>query len=149
MEWKSHIVLACITCEKVILFTTEDEDLRAKAFDNGTVNLFLPTVCFSCDKAERKKVADGKSDKEITMTMWTSLSISRDFIQTWQPYLAMKAFLEGILSTSKSPESSVSLVQRDNIRDMIGPHYKIQSAVVNPSTGVAAEVHPYLQSGFF
>jgi hypothetical protein len=69
-------VLACITCKKVILLTTEDSYLQVKGYDNQTVNLFLPTVCFSCEKDKRKKVADSKSNKEISMAMWTLLSIS-------------------------------------------------------------------------
>jgi hypothetical protein len=93
--WESHIVLACITCEKVILLTTEVE-----GYDNQTVNLFLPRVCFSCEKDERKKVADSKSDKEISMAMWTSLSMSWDMIRMWQPYFAMNAYLEGDLSVA-------------------------------------------------
>jgi hypothetical protein len=74
--WKSHIVLACITCEKVILLTTEDNYLRAKGYDSQTINLFLPTVCLSCERDKRKKAADEKSDEEITTAMWTSLWIS-------------------------------------------------------------------------
>lgn len=78
-EWKSHIVLACITCEKVILFTRSNKDRKAarqtiqsvmrvipvdpdpREFNDMIINLFLPTVCSSCDK----------------LASWTSLSISR------------------------------------------------------------------------
>jgi hypothetical protein len=40
------MVLACITCENVVLLTTKDEVLRNK-------DLFLPTVCVSCENDER------------------------------------------------------------------------------------------------
>jgi len=83
-EWKSHIVLACITCEKVILFTRTDKDweaarrasekvmdlmpfeqinLHVKELGDIIVNLFIPTVCSSC----------------VGVASWTSLSMSRDF----------------------------------------------------------------------
>ena len=64
----------------------------------------------------------------------------------WQPYLAMCAYLNGDLSV-KQPE--VPLVQRDKIKDMIGSKYTIQSVSLNVGEGVPAQVHPYLQSGFF
>jgi hypothetical protein len=109
-EWKSHIVLACITCGKVILLTRTDKDRKAarrayeiiirltttpnpRKFDDRPINLFLPTVCSSCDGA----------------ASWTSLSINRSLMQTWQPYRAMNAFLEGDLSMLGSP---ISLVRR-------------------------------------
>jgi len=145
-EWKSHIVLACITCEKVILFTKPDKDQKAarktsqkfrqlitnefdpRKFDDEIVNVFLPTVCSSCDGA----------------ASWTSLPISRSFMQTWQPYLAMKACLEEDLSMIGS---SISLVHREKVTEITSSGYMIQSAVVNPSSGTAAQVQPYLQSG--
>ena len=144
--WESHIVLACITCEKVILLTTEDSYLRVEGYDEQTVNLFLPTVCFSCEKDERKKIAGSKSGEKISMAMWTSLSISWDMIRMWEPYFAMQAHLEGDLSVQ---EPRVSLVQRDKVRDMIGSAYTINSVLLNVSTGMPAQVLPYLQGGFF
>jgi hypothetical protein len=145
IHWKSYIVLTCITCEKVVLLTIKDEILRAME-NEITINVFLPTVCFSCEKDERKKVACRKSDKEITMAMWTSLSISHHIIRMWEPYNSMKSFLHGQLSL---PERKVSLVQRDRVRDAIESNYTVRSVILNPDTETAAEVLPYLQSGFF
>ena len=76
-------MLACITCEKVILLKTEDNSLRIEGYDNQIVNSFLLAVCISYEKDGRKKLADSKSDKEITMAMWTSLSISWDMVMVW------------------------------------------------------------------
>jgi hypothetical protein len=59
---------------------------------------------------------------------------------------AMKAFTEGELSV---PTTKVKLVQRDEITDMLGSHYIVQSVLVGHSTGRGVQVHPYLQSGFF
>ena len=149
-DWKSHIVLACLTCEEVILFTMTDKDLQAareplqkvigllplelvnhdyQENRGNIINLFLPTVCSSCTK----------------FSMWKSLSISKSFIQTWQPYLAMCAFLEGDLSLLGSP---ISMVHCDDIRNTVGSAYVIQSVEINPSSGAAAKVEPHLQSGF-
>jgi hypothetical protein len=147
-DWTSHIVLACITCENVILFTRLNKDQKAareasrkfmrlilvgpnthKANDR-IVDLFLPTVCSSCDGS----------------ASWTSLSISRKFMETWQPYLAMRAFLEGDLSIIGS---SISLVHHAEVIRVAGSDYKIQSVVVSPSSGAAAQAQSYLQSGFF
>lgn len=143
----SHIVLACITCENVILFTRPNKDWKAarqasqsvmrlipadldpQKFNDIAINLFLPTVCCSCDK----------------LASWTSFSISRGFMETWQPYLAMSAFLEGDLSMLRS---SISLLHRENVMEVIDSDYMIRSVVVNPSSGAAAQVQPYLQSGF-
>jgi hypothetical protein len=127
-EWKTHIGLACITCEKVILFTRPDKSMgaacqasqkvmqliTAENFVNRIINPFLLTVCSSCDRP----------------TSWTSLSISRGIIETWQPYLAINAFLEGDLSIIGS---SISLVHRDKVTEIIGSDYIIRSVEVNPS----------------
>lgn len=67
-------------------------------------------------------------------------------IETWQPYLAMRAFLEGDLSLLGS---SISLVHSEAIRKLIDADYVIQGAEVNPSSGAAAHAHPYLKGGFF
>ena len=126
-------MLACITCEKVILLTTGDNFLRVKGYDEQTINLFLPTVCFSCERDERKKVADEKSDQEITTAMWTSLPISWDMMWMWQPYSAMNAFPE---RESAYTNAEASLVQRNKIKDIIEPRFAVQSMLLNPRTGV-------------
>ncbi|KAF8848531.1 hypothetical protein BDZ45DRAFT_753729 [Acephala macrosclerotiorum] len=145
-EWKTHFVLACITREKVILFTRPDKRMTAaceasqkviqlvalglntQTIGNEIINPFLPTVRVSCDRA----------------TSWTSLSISRAFMETWQPYLAMNAFLEGDLSIIGP---STSLVRRAKVMEITGSDYMIRRMVVNPSPGITAQVQPYLQSG--
>jgi hypothetical protein len=53
----------------------------------------------------------------------------------------MNAFLEGDLSIIGS---SISLVHRDKVTEIIGSNYMIRSVEVNPSPGVAAQVQPYL-----
>ena len=65
-------------------------------------------------------------------------------MEMWQPYLAMSAFLEGDLSMIGS---SISLVRRAKVIEIAGSDCMIQSVVVNPSPGAAAQVQPYLQSG--
>jgi hypothetical protein len=137
---KAHIVLACITCENVVLFTAEAEILREKG---KTMDLFLPTVCLSCEKDERMSGAVGSSGGYAT-TLWTSLSISYGMIRMWQPFLAMNAFLGGELSV---PTTKVKLVQYDEVRDMVGSDYIIQSVLLDHKTG-RAEVHKYLHTGF-
>jgi hypothetical protein len=86
-DGKAHVVLACITCENVVLLTTKPEILREK---KQTINLFLPTVCVLCEKDEKRLVGVG-----IGLALWISLSISHNIIRTWQPFLEMRAFLEG------------------------------------------------------
>jgi hypothetical protein len=136
-DWKAQVVLACITCENVVLLTTKPEILRKKA---QTTNLFLPTVCLSCEKDERMAGTGSAT------ALWTSLSISHNIIRTWQPFLEMRAFLEGELFT---PTTKVKLAQRDEVRDKVGYEYIVRSVLLDPSPGVAIQVHPYLQSGFF
>jgi hypothetical protein len=58
-------------------------------------------------------------------------------METWQPYLAMNAFLEGNLLIIKS---LISLMHRGKVTEIIGSGYMIQSVVVNPSSGVAVQV---------
>jgi hypothetical protein len=130
------MVLACITCENVVLLTTKDEVLRDK-------DLFLPTVCVSCEKDKRIM---GNSGIGSATALWTSLSISHSIIRMWQPFLTMKAFLEGELS---EPTTKVRLVQRDEVTDKLGSNYMVQSVLLDQSTGRVVQVHPYLQSGFF
>lgn len=81
--WKAHIVLACITCENIALLKTKAEILEKKG---PSINVFLPTVCVSCEKDEMRGF--GKSGMG-------SLSISHNIIRMWQPFLEMSAFLEG------------------------------------------------------
>jgi hypothetical protein len=132
-------VLACITCENIVLLTTKPEILREEA---QTTNLFLPTVCESCEKDEWMMGPVG-SRIGSARPLWTSLSISHDIIRMWQPFLKM-AFPEGLLSASKT---NVKLVQRDEVRHKVESDYIVQS--VDCSTGHRVEVHPYLLSGFF
>jgi hypothetical protein len=131
------MVLACITCENVVLLTTKDGGFAK------TTDLFLPTVCVSCEKDERMS---GSSGVGSATALWTSLSISHSIIRTWQPFLAMKAFLEGGLS---EPTTKVKLVQRDEVRDKVRSKYMVQSVLLDHSTGRVVQVYPYLQSGFF
>ena len=148
--WKSYVVLACITCEDVILLSRADRDRKTarkpledvvnllpiklinKEYDkirqhmNG---LFLPTVCSSCSKNSN----------------WSTFSIKRGIIETWQPYLALCAFLEGDLSLLGS---AISVVHYDDVKSAIGSAYIIRSVEINPSAEVAAELEPYLKGGF-
>jgi len=64
-------------------------------------------------------------------------------METWEPYLARSAFLEGDLAMLWS---SISLVHCKDVRNTVGSDYVIQSVEVNPSSGAAAQVQPYLQS---
>lgn len=138
-DWNAHVVLACIACENVVLLTTKAEILREKAQTN---NLFLPTVCVSCEKDEMMAGGIGSAT-----ALWTSLSISHNIIRTWQPFLEMKAFLEGELAVL-TKKAKVKLVKCDEVRDKVGSDYIVQSVLLDGNTG-HAEVHPYLQSGFF
>ena len=99
-------MLACIICENVLLLT-----LKQLAFvpESETINLFLPTVCVSCEEEENRKVL---IDKGSTTAIWTSLSINHGMIRTWQPFEAMKTYLKGTLIVP----AKVSLVRRDKIR---------------------------------
>jgi len=149
--WDSHIVLACMTCEEVVLLSREDEDREAGRKPLGKVidllplelidedyqenraiivSLFLPTICTSCSK----------------YSTWRTFSISRSFVETWQPYLALRAFLEGDLSLLGT---LISVVHCADVKNAVGSSYKMQSVKVNPSEGVAAERKPYLKAGFF
>jgi hypothetical protein len=57
----------------------------------------------------------------------------------------MRAFLEGDLSLLGS---SISMVHYDDIRDVMGAACVVRSVEVNPTPEAAAQVKPYLQSGF-
>jgi len=72
--------------------------------------------------------------------------MSWDMMQLWQPFLAMRAFLEADL---KMQESTVNLVHRDKFKDMMQSRYEVQSVLLNPSPRVAAQVLLYVQGGFF
>ena len=138
-------MLACITCEKVILFSRNGKDRKAartplqKVDDllpldlidldhrtNGDKidNLFLPTVCSSCS----------------TLSSWKSLSISRRYIETWQPYLGMVEFLERNLSLLAS---SISMVHCKDSRDAVGAGYVVWSVKVNstPEASIKSKQH--------
>jgi hypothetical protein len=146
-DWKSHIVLACITCQNVILFTKPDGsaeearktleeirtmlkvDLDQRNMDDAIVNLFLPTICSSCDE----------------LSSWTSMSISKEILEIWEPFLAVKAFLEGWLSMIGSP---IRLVHRDKIVKFMGSRYIGRSVTVNTSQGPALDLQPHLRTGF-
>jgi hypothetical protein len=134
---KVYIVLACITCKNVVLLTTKGEVLA------NYMDLFLPTVCLSYENDER---IIESSRIGSASALWTSLSISYSIIQIWQPFLAIKAFLEGELS---EPIIKVKLVQCNKVRDKLGSNYIVQSMLLDYSTGRVVQVYPYLQSGFF
>lgn len=150
-DWESHVVLACMTCEKVILLSRTDKDRKAARTSLHQVidllpfelvlaeyqenreiidSLFLPTVCSSC--------------KEYSS--WKTFSINRSFIEMWQPYLALNAFLEGDLSLLGS---SISVVHCEDVKNAVGSSYIMRSVKVNPNSGAAAQVEPHLRGGFF
>jgi len=129
---------------EALLITTEEKCLRVEDHDDRASNLFLPTVCSTCESDE-KELAKREGDKEISTTTWTSISISWGMMMLWQPHVGMQAYLEGDLTIQKP---KVSLVQRDKIKDMVKSGSKIQSVLVNESTGDRAQVLPYLQRGF-
>jgi hypothetical protein len=134
---KSHFALEdrrrstdCSNNENVIaLLPVESTGSDYRETGDRIGHLFLPTVCSSCSKS----------------SSWKTLSIKRTYIETWQPYLAMCAFLEGDLSLLGS---SISMVHYDNIRDVMGAACVVRSVEVNPTPEAAAQVKPYLQSGF-
>jgi hypothetical protein len=140
-DWTAHIALACITCKNVVLLKTKAEILQEKA---QTTNLFLPTVCISCEKDERIRGAVGSSGIGSATALWISLSISHNIIRMWQPFLEMSAFLEGELFV---PKTKVILVQCNEVRDKVGSDYIVQS--MDRTTGYRVEVHLYLLNGFF
>jgi hypothetical protein len=74
-----------------------------------------------------------------------SLSISYGIIRMWQPFLAMNAFLGVELSVLTT---KVKLVQYDEVRDMVGSGYIVQSVLLDHKTG-RPEVQKYLHTGFF
>jgi hypothetical protein len=148
--WKSQIVLACMTCEDVILLSRTDKDRKAAGEPLQKVinllpieliegeyrqiretirGLFLPTVCSACSKT----------------SSWKTFSIKRSYIETWQPYLALCAFLEGDLSLLGSP---ISVVHCEDVKNAVGSSFVMQSVKVNPSLGAAAQVEPHLRGGF-
>jgi hypothetical protein len=146
IDWTTHVVLACITCEAVSLLTRPNNTQRAareasrkfmqlipvdpstdQSIIDRTVNLFLPTVCRSCNGS----------------ASWTSISISRNLIDIWQPFLAMRAFLEADLSIFGS---SISVVDHAEVIRIASSDYKIQSVVVS---GAKVVVQQFLKSGFF
>jgi len=63
----------------------------------------------------------------------------------WQPYLALRAFLDGDLSLLGS---LISLVHCEDVKHAVGSSYVMQSVQVNPSAEAAAEIKPYLKGGF-
>ncbi|KAF8860032.1 hypothetical protein BDZ45DRAFT_672761 [Acephala macrosclerotiorum] len=139
---KNYIVLACITCEGVILLTRK-EILGGEETEAPTINLFVPTVCSSCEEGKEVLGLFGSSNRVSAKAVWTSLSISYGMIRTWQPFLAMKDFLKGELSV---PTTKVNLAQRDEVKRMVGSGYMVQSVVLDHNT---VQAHPYLQCGFF
>ena len=62
-----------------------------------------------------------------------TFSIKRSYIETWQPYLALCAFLEGDLSLLGSP---ISVVHCEDVKNAVDPSFVMQSVKVNPSLGL-------------
>jgi hypothetical protein len=63
----------------------------------------------------------------------------------WQPYLALRAFLEGDVSLLGS---LISVVHCADVIDVVGSSCVMQSVKSNPSAEAAAEIVPYLKVGF-
>lgn len=145
-DWKSCVVLVCITCEDVALLSTNDKYLRMKGYDDRIVNLFLPTVCFSCEHDEKRRMGERRgSDKEGPYSLWNSLSISWNFVTTWPPYASMVAYLRDL--SMEKPR--VRLVRRDEVKEMFESKYTVQSVSLNDTSGKPVRVLPYLRGGFF
>jgi hypothetical protein len=152
MEWKSHIVLACITCSIVRLLTKIDKH-QAHAYltcqsviqfvfevynspmppsDDKPINMFIPTVCPSCDKEHS----------------WTSLSISGHLLKSWQPYLLMHSFLNGDLAMLSFNENMIQstpikLMHWEDVRSHVeAGGYLIQDMELQVDSGGEAYFGP-------
>jgi hypothetical protein len=140
----AQVALACVSCDKVVLFKMKPEILGPPPL--VVENIFLLTFCFTCETDEKKKFATWGSSRDVPAAGWMPLSISVEMLRMWEPYFAMAAFFEGNISL---PKTKLSLVHRDEVRDKAGTSYQIQSVKLNPEAGVAALPDPYLESGFF
>jgi hypothetical protein len=131
------LVLTCVCCDKIILFTKHQSDLRAPMEKQN--DLFRPTVCFSCEEVCRASTA----------AVWMPLQISHRMLQLWDPFVAMNTFLCETIGPIKRLLIEDSIVHRDEVRDWTGSIYRIQSVKPSREAGVSAEPEPYLESGFF
>jgi hypothetical protein len=73
-------------------------------------------------------------------TFWKLLSISKGFIEIWQLYLAIRAFLERDLSIGLS----ITLVYRIRVIEIIDSGNMIQSMELNPSPEATVYILLYL-----
>ena len=137
---KIYSVLACVTCESVVLFVAD----RHRHRERSTPGLFYPTICAGCDEEQ----AYGK----IGIADFQNVSLSKNLILFWEPYLAMSAFvsnLGGSFNLELDEFEDKVLLQRRVEAGRSLSDYDVKSVKVNPRNGISAAVVPQLSPTFF
>ncbi|EPE27549.1 hypothetical protein GLAREA_04340 [Glarea lozoyensis ATCC 20868] len=135
----SHIFLACITCERIVMLTGPRQEIVHEG--DSVSNLFAPTIGASCEPDD-----DSKS--------WSRISINKVLITLWGPYLAISAFIDSSLHENLKLDEShdrtkVRLSGRAYAAQLLDGDVEVCSVLTNPTDRVRLQVLPYVESEFF
>jgi hypothetical protein len=142
---RTYIVLSCITCQRLVLFNTDYQDLFTGDCQTPT-SLFCITVCAACEQEENEDSGKDRND-----STWTNLSIHKDHFSLYQRFSTMSAYVASIGEhlTLETNEDKVPLRHRHTVKDLIEGEYNVNSVLIDPTEGVLAEILPYIEKGFF
>ncbi|KAK4889493.1 hypothetical protein LTR49_028786, partial [Elasticomyces elasticus] len=97
-NWTAHSakILACITCEDMILVADPvTDDYLRKNLIESTV-MFAPTICKWCE--DKEMIEHGLESRPDHR----NIVINHDMIMMWGPYTAVSAFEEGMVILDKT-----------------------------------------------
>jgi hypothetical protein len=146
---KTYIVHSCITCQRAVLFNPDPQVLEVEADGDDKcpiTSLFCITICAACEQKENEDWSKDPND-----SIWTHISIHKDYFSFIQPFLAMNAYISSIGEYLRLElcENRLPLRHRNTIKDLMDGEYNVNTLLVRPTEDVLTEVFPYIEKGLF
>lgn len=139
---KSHIVVHCVDCDGVVLFTSLD-DKEADPKVKGD-KLFLITKCRSCEEADNNEWGKGERNTEASAFLCEEVA-------QWMQYKKMNSYLGDDLKLPNPimPISAIVTVPQEKIKNGLEDGFVVQTVEIEYTAETPLVVRPYLNSGFF
>lgn len=138
---KSHIVVFCADCERVVLFTSFAKQDSSPKIPGD--KLFLVTMCLGCEEYHNKGWGTGSRNTETS-------AFERETMEGWKQFEQMNSYLGGDLQLPKSlmPVDVIITVPQEKIKNCLESRFIAQSVDIDEFGKKPLVVCPYLHSGF-
>lgn len=136
---KTATILACITCEAMLLITDIDQDVieHPQNYLCNAAVIFAPIVCKTCDVNYKNKQEQSSRTVDV--------AVNFNLIMMWEPYTAANAYTEGALVINKTV---CQMVDRHAVQEHTARGKLMRTVTIADASDEPLEVKPYLVSGF-